>query len=443
MDDKPQEVFVRNRNVSTRRARFVKDPSHNDMNDNTLTKVATVQTLLDADNVSLLSSSPLPRRQAHSRPSVEDILRSWTNPDLWDNFECNDDGWWILKALLEGTLLAVSDGSYMREKHPGACSGAFTLVFTKTGKEAQCSWADLKKLSDNYRGELLGTIGFLLVIRAVLSNVANRERVLQAEPPIVAQVWNDCKGVLFRGNNPKEDLTNDQAHADLICVLRRLVLELPIKVKFNHVRGHLDEHFDRTDLTIEENLNVEMDELAKRTLRRAIKHNSYIKCSFPTETLQIFVDGEKVIRSPTEALEDSVSQRAAISYYHDKNKISRDDFELVDWPALKRAMKEWPLLSGLFYTKILTGFCGVGHFLNKITDGEADASCSCCGHPDKTVDHMLKCSPTGRANLYESSVKKFEGCTISSRERNSDDGRLRLRDEDDERVLSPFRLSRG
>ena len=143
---------------------MVKDPNHDVVDEAILTKLATVQTLSNADNGSVLATSPLPTRCVRCRPSVQDILRTWVNPELWDDFECDDDGWWILDALIGGSLVVVSDGSYMRDKHRGACSGAFTLVCTKTGKKAACGWAELHKVSDNYRGELLGSIGFLLVI---------------------------------------------------------------------------------------------------------------------------------------------------------------------------------------------------------------------------------------------------------------------------------------
>ena len=56
----------------------------------------------------------------------------------------------------------VSDGSYMRHKHAGACSGAFVLYCSKTRNKASCSWAELQVKFDSYRGELLGAIGFYL-----------------------------------------------------------------------------------------------------------------------------------------------------------------------------------------------------------------------------------------------------------------------------------------
>ena len=54
----------------------------------------------------------------------------------------------------------VSNGSYMASKHIGACSGAFVLKCTRTKQKATCAWAEVQKVSDNYRGELLGTMAY-------------------------------------------------------------------------------------------------------------------------------------------------------------------------------------------------------------------------------------------------------------------------------------------
>ena len=86
-------------------------------------------------------------------------------------------------------------------------------------------------------------------------------------------------------------LKQGQAHVDLICVIRKLVDNLPVNVTFIHVPGHRDRHVPYELLTIEQQLNCNMDKLAKKVLKRAIKRNAFIISAFPLEPLQISVGG--------------------------------------------------------------------------------------------------------------------------------------------------------
>ena len=103
-------------------------------------KLATVFPTHRDDIVSFHSSAFQPITFHPPTSSVLDILKSWKNPRLWDKFKRVGDGWWIRVALFSGSLFMVSDGSYMRHKHAGACSGAFVLYYSKTRNKASCSW---------------------------------------------------------------------------------------------------------------------------------------------------------------------------------------------------------------------------------------------------------------------------------------------------------------
>ncbi len=46
---------------------------------------------------------------------------------------------WLAQAIAEGTLVAVTDGSYILEHHPDLCSAAFVL---------ECTWK---------RGQMVGS----------------------------------------------------------------------------------------------------------------------------------------------------------------------------------------------------------------------------------------------------------------------------------------------
>ena len=136
--------------------------------------------------------------------SVLNVLKSGKNPRLWDDFKCDGDGWWIRDALFSGSLLMVSNRSYMRHKHAGVCSGAFVPYCSKTRNKASCCWAELQVQSNSYRSKLLGAVDFLLVISAVLSDKTSEPLLRQRNDNIRAKAYSNCRGVISHGNDPEK-----------------------------------------------------------------------------------------------------------------------------------------------------------------------------------------------------------------------------------------------
>ena len=100
-------------------------------------------------------------------------------------------------------------------------------------------------------------------------------------------------GVISHGNDPEKNLPQDKVHVDLICLIRILFRELSVSVDFIYVPGHQDNDIPRYLLTQEQKLDVDMDTLAKKILRRAIRNNHYIDSAFPCEPLQLSLQGKR------------------------------------------------------------------------------------------------------------------------------------------------------
>ena len=122
---------------------------------------------------------------------------------------------------------------------------------------------------------------------------------------------------------------------------------------FIYVPGHQDKNIPRHLLTQEQKLNINMDTLAKWTLRRAFRNSRFIDSNFPWEPLQFRKQGNKVLRSPTKAIQEAFSRQTARLFYNSRNI------------GLKRVMASWPLTVRAGYSKILAKFIGVNHFLQK------------------------------------------------------------------------------
>ena len=219
-------------------------------------KYAAVKVNSSAGTVSILSSGQAFQPTVQVKRPVPDILRSWPNPGLWNDLECDDDGWWILDALKNETLYLVSDGSYQREVDPEVCSCAFTAECKATGKKLVCTWVERSPSASNYRGEILGALGYTLVMKAVL----DYESAQSPEPLILPKgpAFCDNMGVIKHGSVPNKPLSEKQVQADLFGHMKYLLRNLPINTAFTHIQGHMDEVLELPDMTYEQILQVQM-----------------------------------------------------------------------------------------------------------------------------------------------------------------------------------------
>ena len=56
-----------------------------------------------------------------------DVLRGWGHTWLWNEMKVVGGTDWLSWAIAGGTLVAVTDGTYIWEHHPDLCSAAFIL----------------------------------------------------------------------------------------------------------------------------------------------------------------------------------------------------------------------------------------------------------------------------------------------------------------------------
>ena len=59
--------------------------------------------------------------------SFIEVLKDWGCMWLWKDLSITGGLDWLAEAISDGTLLTVTDGSYIRELHPHLCSAAFIL----------------------------------------------------------------------------------------------------------------------------------------------------------------------------------------------------------------------------------------------------------------------------------------------------------------------------
>jgi hypothetical protein len=95
---------------------------------------------------------------------------------------------WLLQAIAGGKLIAVTNGSYIREHYPDLCSAAFILKCTQDGGGVTGAFPEASIDANAFQGELFSLMAvhlLLLVVNTVSPGLTGRVRV-----------YSDCLGAL-------------------------------------------------------------------------------------------------------------------------------------------------------------------------------------------------------------------------------------------------------
>jgi hypothetical protein len=107
---------------------------------NRLTQTATIPQREDGDYCSVEEIQPGVHRvtstaqRALPSPTAEsflDILREWGCTWMWEHLSLEGGSDWLPAAIQDNSLVAVADGSYIRQMYPDPCATAFVLECKK------------------------------------------------------------------------------------------------------------------------------------------------------------------------------------------------------------------------------------------------------------------------------------------------------------------------
>jgi hypothetical protein len=74
---------------------------------------------------------------------------------------------WIHESIAQGTLVAVTDESYIQELFPNLCSVAFVLECSHGCGRIFGSFSESLRVANAYRGELMGLMAIHLILLSV------------------------------------------------------------------------------------------------------------------------------------------------------------------------------------------------------------------------------------------------------------------------------------
>jgi hypothetical protein len=141
---------------------------------------------------------------------------------------------WVDKSILEGTLVGMTDGSYMRELFPNLCSAAFVLECSKGQGRVVGLFSKTLFVANTYRGELLG----LMAIHLILLSINKIHPTLAGSIEIIS----DCLGALKRVTYlPLYQIPSRCRHSDILKAILVNCRDLTFTTYYSHIKAHQDD----------------------------------------------------------------------------------------------------------------------------------------------------------------------------------------------------------
>ncbi len=197
-----------------------------------------------------------PAEAAPEPTTFFEVLKLWGNTWLWDSMNVSGGTDWIHLSIREGTLVAVTDGSFIRELYPHLCSAAFVFECRKGHGRITGSFSEGSAVANAYQGELLG----LMAIHLLLLSVNKIHPELKGSMEIIS----DCLGALNRVSYlPPYRIPSRCRHSDILKTILINCRDLSFNTHYSHIKAHQDDQQSFQNLSRKAQLNCICDHAAK------------------------------------------------------------------------------------------------------------------------------------------------------------------------------------
>jgi hypothetical protein len=359
--------------------------------------------IVRVDNYTVILHSWVPEYKTPAAPMSNfwQAILNDGNQSLWRTLKCDGDGSWIGQGLLAGTLLVAHDGSYMKEVAADICSAAVMIYCTRTRQTCTCTIVENSSSAGSYRGEILGAILAQLILRAASLGMIGPYPVLNEDC--------DNNGVVLHGNSYTKPLPASQTQADVLRVMKKLISRQMFTIRFLYVRSHTDTIKKLSKCSMTELMNIIVDDLAQRALRHSYSSGELFDGSYPNEDFIITMGGAKTTGPIRDALERHWGRTEAQRFFHLKHIVYSQNFDLIWWDGVGKAMASYGKMFRIFVSKQVSGWCG-SNSKQSLWDDAISNMCPNCGIARETSKHLTRCTHIGRVQLFRSSIADVISC---------------------------------
>jgi hypothetical protein len=314
------------------------------------------------------------------------------------NMELEEGGdSWLRDAIKDNSLVAVTDGSFIRQICPHLCSAALILECTKGRGRLVLSLIDPSKYANAFRGELMGLMAVHLILLAVNKVYPYLEGSVQ--------IFSDCLGALDRVEHlPPHRIPSSCRHSDILKTIMLNCTNLTFSRRFSHVKAHQDDWLDWAKLSRPAQLNCACDIEAKARIQTADFSNLPPQRPFPLEPLTLYVGDEKMTTDSGAAIRFAAHKVEARALYHACGILNTSAFDKVWWEVVHGTLHSLPTMFAVWACKQVFGYAATYYRLNQRDKGNFPSPiCPCCTLSVETTGHILRCQEEGRSKLLISS----------------------------------------
>lgn len=337
----------------------------------------------------VLSSTPCPPPPRLPEDFM-DVLIDWGCTWMWDSLKLVGETDWIAAAIADASLIAVTDGSYIRELYPNVNSAAFVFVCTKGRGRVLGSFPEQTRSACAYRGELLG----LMAIHLILLSVNKVEQQLAGK----VLIYSDCLGALNRVEHlPPHRIPTRCRHSDILKNILVNCREMTFEMCYSHVEAHQDDHKEFDDLTLPSKWNCTMDFAAKNEIWKLDVDKLPYQEPFPLEPICMFVGREKMTSDTGEYLRFHAHRKLAKEFFYDYEVLWAEQFEEVDWTHVYATLHEVPRMFQIWACKQVMNIAGTNYTQYRYNK-DKDPLCPSCHQRYETCEHVIMCEESGRVD---------------------------------------------
>lgn len=335
---------------------------------------------------------------------LEDLGGNW----MWTNMCCDFDTSvdWFLSALTHGSLVWVTDGSHNPICSPDICGAGWIVKDTTTDRRWAVSFFEVSERANSYRAELLGLLSihtFILALTTYFEQLSLSTVDLRC----------DNKGALRTSSRKRTRIRPTSKCADILRCFRSLHNRLQnVHIHYAHVSAHMDDVLQWDDLTLEQQLNVQCDLLAKQavsTAAKTVQDGLPLPTTdlLPLEQCAMYIDNHKLSSDISNPLRLECSKIKAREFLCTRRGWTTRQFNEVDWASLDNALSSKTTGFRIWLAKQHSNFCAsrVQMFRCKQSD---DDRCPSCLLASENADHLCRCPNAERTQLLHDSVSELE-----------------------------------
>ena len=360
--------------------------------------LCTVVQIRDQYAVSVRSYSPTPPPAAVPS-SFWDVLEKWESTWLWENVRMVGDDTWIAAAIVNNSLLAVTDGSYKGKECAHMNSCAFIMECTQGRGKLVGTFPKQSRAAGAYRGELLGLLAIHLILLAV--------NTVAPEISGSASVYLDClNAVNWIGTLPTNRIPARYKQSDILKIIMIHCRALRFKIKYLHVEAHQDDDHDYATLSRPAQLNCACDLAAKMSLQEVNPHNLPRQQLLPLEPVSVWVQEEKITPDSADRLRFWAHKRLARETFAAAGILHHSQIDLVDWEAVHAALHSVPRMFQVFASKQVFDIGGTNRWLARFDQARQQSNkCPSCFEAVETAEHIVHCCHAGRVEALQLTIK--------------------------------------